>query len=77
VGTKKEQVWSPITFPGANENLILHDSGGFEAGDESCVEEVTKFISTMKKKPRLADQLHCIWYVDGEENPLALSSHSP
>lgn len=62
VGTAKDRVWFPITFEGANENLILHDSGGFEAGDLGCIEEITKFIDFRRGQPRLADQLHCIWY---------------
>ncbi|KAH7253079.1 hypothetical protein NW759_013706 [Fusarium solani] len=62
VGTKKEKVWHPITFPGENENLVLHDSGGFEAGDLKCVDEIHKFIKHRREQPNLADQLHCIWY---------------
>ncbi|KAM5341869.1 hypothetical protein ACJ41O_014900 [Fusarium nematophilum] len=62
VGTKKEKVWHPITFPGENENLVLHDSGGFEAGDLKCVDEIHSFIKYRRQQPNLADQLHCIWY---------------
>ncbi|KAF4450003.1 hypothetical protein F53441_6787 [Fusarium austroafricanum] len=62
VGTKKEKVWQPITFPGENENLVLHDSGGFEAGDLKCVDEINSFIKYRRQQPNLADQLHCIWY---------------
>ncbi|GAB1318542.1 hypothetical protein MFIFM68171_08752 [Madurella fahalii] len=62
IGTTKDRIWHPITFEGTNENLILHDSGGFEAGDMGCVNEITKFINFRKTQHRLADQLHCIWY---------------
>lgn len=62
VGTSRESVWHPITFRGANENLILHDSGGFEAGDLGCMAEITKFINFRKTQHHLSDQLHCIWY---------------
>ncbi|KAK4161487.1 hypothetical protein QBC43DRAFT_372232 [Cladorrhinum sp. PSN259] len=62
VGTAKEKVWHPLTFDGDNENLIMHDSGGFEAGDLDCVDAITKFINFRKSQHRLADQLHCIWY---------------
>ncbi|KAK3984702.1 hypothetical protein QBC44DRAFT_336483 [Cladorrhinum sp. PSN332] len=62
VGTAKEKVWYPLTFEGANENLIMHDSGGFEAGDLNCVNAITDFIQFRKSQHRLADQLHCIWY---------------
>ncbi|KAM0426009.1 hypothetical protein ACHAPT_008638 [Fusarium lateritium] len=62
VGTKREKVWHPITFPGENENLVLHDSGGFEAGDLKCVDEIHAFIKHRREQHDLADQLHCIWY---------------
>lgn len=55
-------MWRPLTFEGANENLIIHDSGGFEAGDLGCVDAITEFIQFRKSQHRLADQLHCIWY---------------
>lgn len=57
-----ERVWYPLTFEGANENLIIHDSGGFEAGDLSCVNTITDFIQFRKKQHRLAGQLHRIWH---------------
>ena len=49
-------------FPGQNDNLILHDSGGFEAGSMAAMKEVDEFVKARKKQPKLADQLHCIWY---------------
>ena len=60
-GTEYHQVWKEITFPGQNENIILHDSGGFEAGDVDGLEEIRKFIKDRLTKTTFADRLHCIW----------------
>lgn len=61
VGTPVGKVWEEITFPGQNENLILHDSGGFEAGSEKAMQEIKSFIDFRKSQVNLTDQLHCIW----------------
>ncbi|KAL8747748.1 MAG: hypothetical protein Q9190_000406 [Brigantiaea leucoxantha] len=61
-GTLIHQVWNEITFPGQNEEIILHDSGGFEAGDTAGLDEIRKFIKSRLKSTTLAEQLHCIWY---------------
>jgi hypothetical protein len=53
----------PWTFPGVNERIIIHDSRGFEKGEEKTFKEVTDFIKEQRKAVTLADQLHCIWYV--------------
>ncbi|KAI9847553.1 MAG: hypothetical protein M1838_000829 [Thelocarpon superellum] len=52
-----------------NENIILHDSGGFEAGDQDALEEIQTFIRHRRGQPRLADQLHCIWYCISCDSP--------
>jgi len=62
-GTQMHQVWNEITFPGENEDIILHDSGGFEAGNETGFEEIKKFIHSRLSAVDIADQLHCIWRV--------------
>jgi hypothetical protein len=54
-------VWNEITFPGKNEDIILHDSGGFEAGGTDGMEEIKRFIKDRMSQAKLADQLHCIW----------------
>ncbi|KAF4634398.1 hypothetical protein G7Y89_g3713 [Cudoniella acicularis] len=61
-GTQIHQVWNEITFPGQNEDIILHDSGGFEAGNEAGFEEIQRFIESKLSASQLPDQLHCIWY---------------
>ncbi|KAL8827264.1 MAG: hypothetical protein Q9170_007079 [Blastenia crenularia] len=61
-GTEIPQVWKEITFPGQNEQIILHDSGGFEAGGTGELEEIKKFIKDRVKRTTLGEQLHCIWY---------------
>ncbi|MCJ1387849.1 hypothetical protein MMC18_000692 [Xylographa bjoerkii] len=71
IGTPIGKVWEEITFPGQNENLILHDSGGFEAGSELAMQEIKKFIESRKKESKMADQLHCIWYC------ISCSGHRP
>jgi hypothetical protein len=63
VGTKRHQVWSGITFPGQNDRIIIHDSGGFESSDMENMSEVENFIRYRKEQPNLEDQLHCIWYL--------------
>lgn len=62
VGTKTHQVWNGITFPGQNDRIIIHDSGGFESSDMDSMNEVEKFIKDRKSRPTLSEQLHCIWY---------------
>jgi hypothetical protein len=62
-GTKASQVWKEITFDGQNKDIVLHDSGGFEASDESKFDEIRDFIDDRLSRTKLADQLHCIWYV--------------
>ncbi|MCJ1306757.1 hypothetical protein MMC25_000400 [Agyrium rufum] len=61
-GTKIHQVWQEITFPGQNEDIILHDSGGFEAANEAGFNEICKFLEYRLKRTTLVEQLHCIWY---------------
>ena len=61
-GTEVSQVWKEITFDGRNEDIILHDSGGFEVSNESKFDEIRRFIDYRLGQTKLADQLHCIWY---------------
>jgi len=44
-----------------NERFVVHDSLGFEAGDEGNMEIVKDFVARRKAMPRLKDQLHAIW----------------
>lgn len=44
-----------------NAQLVIHDSGGFEAAETSNLDEVKKFISKCAEMTELERQLHCIW----------------
>ncbi|KAJ8483085.1 hypothetical protein ONZ45_g14726 [Pleurotus djamor] len=44
-----------------NAHFVVHDSQGFEHGEEGNFETVTKFIQERKLKPDLKDRLHAIW----------------
>ena len=50
----------PLTFP-TNDRIIIHDSNGFEAGEEANVQKVLDFIDCRSKMPALCDRLHAIW----------------
>jgi hypothetical protein len=41
--------------------LIIHDSGGFEAGDREEFEAVEKFVTKMSAATDMKDRLHAIW----------------
>ncbi|KAJ7263023.1 hypothetical protein C8J57DRAFT_1231621 [Mycena rebaudengoi] len=51
-----------LTFPG-NDCIIIHNSQGFEGGEDSeaNIQKVFDFIDFRSKKPALGDQLHAIW----------------
>lgn len=44
-------------------DFILHDSGGFEAGDVSQIKSVENFVKRKASRTDLAERLHVIWYV--------------
>ncbi|KAF8447265.1 hypothetical protein L210DRAFT_3525408 [Boletus edulis BED1] len=44
-----------------NERFVVHDSLGFEGGDEGNMEIVKDFVARKKAMPHLNDQLHAIW----------------
>ncbi|KAF8121944.1 hypothetical protein EV363DRAFT_1456966 [Boletus edulis] len=44
-----------------NERFVVHDSLGFESGDEGNMEIVKDFVARKKAMPHLNDQLHAIW----------------
>ncbi|KAJ6555941.1 hypothetical protein B0H19DRAFT_1151603 [Mycena capillaripes] len=50
----------PFSFP-QNDRIIIHDSQGFEPGEEGNIQTVSDFIERRSKMPALADQLHAIW----------------
>ena len=42
-------------------DLIIHDSGGFEAGDESQMRALGQFVEERSMMPNIEDRLHMIW----------------
>ncbi|KAJ7733115.1 hypothetical protein B0H16DRAFT_1426817 [Mycena metata] len=50
----------PFSFP-QNDRIIIHDSQGFEPGEEGNIQTASDFIDRRSKMPALADQLHAIW----------------
>ncbi|KAG6376538.1 hypothetical protein JVT61DRAFT_2532 [Boletus reticuloceps] len=44
-----------------NERFVVHDSLGFESGDEGNMKIVKDFVARRKAMPHLKDQLHAIW----------------
>ncbi|KAJ7765639.1 hypothetical protein B0H16DRAFT_1367341 [Mycena metata] len=50
----------PLSFPG-NDRIIIHDSQGFEGGEEANINKVFDFIDRRSKMQALGDRLHAIW----------------
>ncbi|KAG6376536.1 hypothetical protein JVT61DRAFT_2530 [Boletus reticuloceps] len=44
-----------------NKRFVVHDSLGFESGDEGNMKIVKDFVARRKAMPELKDQLHAIW----------------
>ncbi|KAH7929084.1 hypothetical protein BV22DRAFT_153440 [Leucogyrophana mollusca] len=44
-----------------NERFVLHDSQGFESGDQGNVKIVKDFIARRSNMPELRDRLHAVW----------------
>jgi hypothetical protein len=44
-----------------NPFFILHDSQGFEPGDNGTFGIVSKFIEQRRNESLLRDQLHAVW----------------
>jgi hypothetical protein len=44
-----------------NQQLILHDSRGFEPGEVDNIRLVRRFIETRSKQPHIKDRLHAVW----------------
>lgn len=49
-----------ITHEG-RPDLIIHDSEGFEAGDESQIRDVEEFFKDRASQTQLQERLHVIW----------------
>jgi hypothetical protein len=50
----------PFTTPD-RPDLIIHDSGGFEAGGTVEFEDVKKFVTERSAATEIKDRLHVIW----------------
>ena len=46
-----------------NDRFILHDSEGFEPGENAKFNTVKDFIEDRSKRSDLSERLHAIWYV--------------
>ncbi|KAG0704718.1 hypothetical protein DFH29DRAFT_910590 [Suillus ampliporus] len=46
-----------------NEQIVLHDSEGFEGRDSSSFQIAKEFIRRRREMPELKDQIHAVWYV--------------
>ncbi|KAI0317455.1 hypothetical protein OF83DRAFT_1083580 [Amylostereum chailletii] len=53
-------ITTPLTSKG-NNRFVLHDSQGFECGEEGNLQTVLNFIDEQAKMTALQDQLHAIW----------------
>lgn len=47
-----------------NARFILHDSKGFEPGENDNLATVKQFIDRRKNHPEIKEQLHAVWYVN-------------
>jgi hypothetical protein len=59
----RHNIWHSFTNDQQNRALIIHDSGGFEAGEDGTLRDVEVFIDYRGNQTSLAEQLHCIWCV--------------
>jgi hypothetical protein len=49
-------------IPPQNNRFVLHDSEGFEAGEEHNVDIVRQFIERRGNMPNLEERLHAVWW---------------
>lgn len=42
-------------------DIVVHDSGGFEAGDESQIQTVEDFVKEKSEVTEMEKRLHAIW----------------
>ncbi|KAF2176447.1 hypothetical protein K469DRAFT_607309 [Zopfia rhizophila CBS 207.26] len=60
-GGGRHNIYDAIVDENRNSALVIHDSCGFETGEENNLETVKRFIDYRNRKPSLPEQLHCIW----------------
>ncbi|KAG6330463.1 hypothetical protein ID866_8626 [Astraeus odoratus] len=54
------EINKPLTSD-ANERFVLHDSNGFEPGEDSNLAAVESFIKEHKNQTAIGSQLHAVW----------------
>lgn len=54
----------PLSFP-ENDRIVVHNTQGFEGGEEANIRQVFDFIDRRSKMPALGDQLHAIRSAEG------------
>ena len=47
-----------------NDRFVLHDSKGFEAGEDDDLSNVKAFIERRKTHRDVKEQLHAVWWAD-------------
>ena len=47
-----------------NSRFILHDSKGFEQGEDDTLGVVTQFIKERRNNEDIKEQLHAVWCAD-------------
>ncbi|OJA15855.1 hypothetical protein AZE42_11214 [Rhizopogon vesiculosus] len=45
-----------------NDKFVLHDSKGFEPGEEDNMKTVREFVQRRRRKEALGDRLHAVWF---------------
>ena len=48
----------------SNDHFVLHDSKGFEAGEEYNLSNVKAFIERRKTHGDVKEQLHAVWWAN-------------
>ncbi|KAG0698674.1 hypothetical protein DFH29DRAFT_940143 [Suillus ampliporus] len=56
----KADINKELTAP-QNKRFVLHDSEGFEPGDNSNFEAAKEFIRCRRERPELKDKIHAVW----------------
>lgn len=64
-----------ITFEG-RPDLIVHDSGGFEAGAETEFVAIEEFLKEKSNVLDVKDRLHVIWWVAGDQISRRTQAHA-
>ncbi|RMY69848.1 hypothetical protein D0863_06191 [Hortaea werneckii] len=66
-------VQEEITFDG-RPDLIVHDSGGFEAGADSEFLAIERFLQDKSAKVNVSERLHVIWFCIDINSPRTLQT---